>query len=68
MGPDSSDLAQNLPPGLIFHEDSESGLRIGSFRPKNLQKKQNQKKTNQNWGYQTPLFLGPEAGGILVLP
>ena len=24
MDPDSSDVAQNLPPGLIFHEDSES--------------------------------------------
>ena len=35
MGPDSSDLAQNLPPGLIFHEDSESGLKMGGFRGKN---------------------------------
>ena len=34
MDPDSSDLAQNLPLGLIFHENSESGLRIGGFRPK----------------------------------
>ena len=33
--PDSSDLAQNLPPGLIFHEDSESGLKMGGFRGKN---------------------------------
>ena len=35
MGPNSSDLAQNLTPGVIFHEDSESGLRMGGFRGKN---------------------------------
>ena len=36
MGPNSSDLAQNLTPGVFFHEDSESGLRMGGFRGKNL--------------------------------
>ena len=41
MGPDSSDLAQNLPPGLVFHEDSESGLRMGGRRQKKVSKKNN---------------------------
>ena len=35
MGPDGSDLAQNLSPGLIFREDSESGLKMEVFRTKN---------------------------------
>ena len=32
MGPDSSDLAENVTPGFILHADSESGLRVGGFR------------------------------------
>ena len=36
IGPNSSDLAQNLTPGVFFHEDSESGLKMGGFRTKNL--------------------------------
>ena len=28
MGPDSSDLAENVTPGFILHADSESGLRL----------------------------------------
>ena len=31
MGPDSSDLAENVTPGFILHADSESGLRLGGF-------------------------------------
>ena len=33
-GPIGSDSAQNPAPGLIFHEDSESGLRMGGSRGK----------------------------------
>ena len=34
MAPDSSDLAENLTPGVFFHEDSESGLQMAGFRGK----------------------------------
>ena len=38
MGPDSSDLAEILTPGVIFHADSESGLRMGGVRANHPQK------------------------------
>ena len=34
INPIGSDLAQNLSPGLVFHEDSESGVKISRFRAK----------------------------------
>ena len=63
MGPDGSDVAQNVPPGLIVHEDSEPGLRIGSFRLKNIKKEQNQKTNKPKLGLPDPPIFRARSWG-----
>ena len=64
MGPDSSDLAQNPSPGVFFHEDSESGLRMGGFRGKNPDFDQKLALALAMVGdLIPPIWGGPGAGG-----
>ena len=62
MGPNSSDLAQNLPPGVFFHEDSESGLRMGGFRGKNPDFDQKLALALAKMGDLIPPHLGVDRG------